>query len=126
MRYIEFGQEKTKVSEVMVGLMRIDQMSVAKVTELVETALDEGINALEIADVYGRGACESLPGEVFAANPGLRDRVFLQSKGASARRTMALPGTTSPRSRSSRPSTQASLAWASNTPTRCCCTASAC
>ena len=80
MRCIEFGQAKTKVSEVMVGLMRIDQMSVAKVTELVETALDEGINALDIADVYGRGACESLLGEVFAANPGLRDRVFLQSK----------------------------------------------
>lgn len=34
----------------------------------------------DIADVYGRGACESLLGEVFAANPGLRDRVFLQSK----------------------------------------------
>lgn len=80
MRCIEFGQAKTKVSEVMVGLMSIDQMSVSKVTELVETALDEGINALDIADVYGRGACESLLGEVFAANPGLRDRVFLQSK----------------------------------------------
>lgn len=80
MRCIEFGQAKTKVSEVMVGLMRIDQMSVAKVTELVETALDEGINALDIADVYGRGACESLLGEAFAANPGLRDRVILQSK----------------------------------------------
>lgn len=80
MRYIEFRQAKTKVSEVMVGLMRIDQMSVAKVTELVETALDEGINALDIANVYGRGACESLLSEVFAASPGLRDRVFLQSK----------------------------------------------
>lgn len=36
--------------------------------------------SFDIADVYGRGACESLLGEVFAANPGLRDRVFLQSK----------------------------------------------
>lgn len=36
--------------------------------------------SFDIADVYGCGACESLLGEVFAANPGLRDRVFLQSK----------------------------------------------
>lgn len=36
--------------------------------------------SFDIADVYGRGACESLLGEVFAANPGLRDRVILQSK----------------------------------------------
>ncbi len=121
MRYIEFGQAKTKVSEVMVGLMRIDQMSVAKVTELVETALDEGINALDIADVYGRGACESLLGEVFAANPACATACSCSPRWASARRTMALPGTTSPRSTSSRPSTQASLAWASTTSTRCCC-----
>ena len=121
MRCIEFGQAKTKVSEVMVGLMRIDQMSVAKVTELVETALEEGINALDIADVYGRGACESLLGEVFAANPGLRDRVFLQSKVGIRKEDDGFTGTTSPRSTSSRPSTQASLAWASTTSTRCCC-----
>lgn len=80
MRYIEFGEQKAKASEVMIGLMRIKEMSVPEVTELIETALDEGINALDIADVYGRGTCESILGEVFAANPGLRDRVFLQSK----------------------------------------------
>ncbi len=80
MRYIEFGEQKAKVSEVMIGLMRVDKMSVAEVTELIQTALDEGINAIDIADIYGAGACESLLGEAFAANPGLRDRVFLQSK----------------------------------------------
>lgn len=80
MRYIEFGEQKAKASEVMIGLMRIKEMNVPEVTELIETALDEGINALDIADVYGRGTCESILGEVFAANPGLRDRVFLQSK----------------------------------------------
>ena len=80
MRYIEFGEQKAKASEVMIGLMRIKEMSVLEVTELIEAALDEGINALDIADVYGRGTCETILGEVFAANPGLRDRVFLQSK----------------------------------------------
>ena len=51
MRYIEFGEQKAKASEVMIGLMRIKEMSVPEVTELIEAALDEGINALDIADV---------------------------------------------------------------------------
>ena len=80
MDYVEFGTQKAQVSKVMLGLMRITDMSVAEVTELVEGALEEGINALDIADVYGVGACEELLGKVFATNPGLRDRVFLQTK----------------------------------------------
>lgn len=80
MEYLEFGTQKAQVSKVMLGLMRIDKMSVPEVTELVEGALDAGINALDIADVYGLGKCESILGEVFKANPGLRDKVFLQTK----------------------------------------------
>lgn len=121
MRYIEFGQAKTKVSEVMVGLMRIDQMSVAKVTELVETALDEGINALDIADVYGRGACESLLGEAFAANPGLRDRVILQSKVGIRKEDDGFTWYDFSKEHIIE-AVDASLSrWASTTSTRCCC-----
>lgn len=80
MEYIEFGTQKARVSKVMLGLMRIDSMSVEEVSELVQGALEEGINALDIADVYGLGKCESILGEVFKANPGLRDKFFLQTK----------------------------------------------
>lgn len=50
MRYIEFGQNKALVSEVVLGSMRIPAMSAAEVQELLETCLDEGIN---MADKYG-------------------------------------------------------------------------
>ena len=80
MRYIPFGVNEAQVSEVVLGTMRIPQMSAAEVTELVETCLDEGINMVDTADIYGGGHCEELLGEAFAANPGLRDQIFLQTK----------------------------------------------
>ena len=52
MRYIEFGEGKEKVSELIMGLMRIGEMSVKEVTELIQTGLEEGINFLDLADIY--------------------------------------------------------------------------
>lgn len=80
MRYIEFGKNKALVSEVVLGSMRIPQMSVAEVGELIGTCLDEGINMIDTADIYGGGHCEELIGDALAAEPGLRDKVFLQTK----------------------------------------------
>ena len=78
MRYIEFGTNGTKVSEVVVGLMRIGGMSGGEVADLIERALDCGINAIDTAPIYGPS--ESIIGSAFAARPGLRDRVWLQTK----------------------------------------------
>jgi predicted oxidoreductase len=53
----------------------------------VEAALDVGINLFDTADIYGPdngepfGAAEALLGRVFAAAPGLRDRMVLATKG---------------------------------------------
>lgn len=80
MRYIEFGKNKAKVSEVVLGSMRIPNLSAAQVQELLETCLDEGINMVDTADIYGGGHCEELLGEAFAAKPSLRDDIFLQTK----------------------------------------------
>ena len=78
MRYIEFGANKGEVSEVILGSMRIAQMEVDDIVALIETALDCGINAVDTAPVYGPS--EALLGQAFAARPGLRDRVWLQTK----------------------------------------------
>lgn len=71
---------KKKVSELMLGMMRIDALSDDAVYTLMGTALDSGINALDTADVYGDGVCEEILGRVLAAHPGLRDQFFLQTK----------------------------------------------
>ena len=80
MKYIPFGQEKRELSEIVLGMMRISDKSVKEVEELVETALSVGINAFDLADIYGRGRCEELLGQVLNNRPDLREKMWIQSK----------------------------------------------
>lgn len=47
---------------------------------LVETALAQGINLFDHADIYARGKSEALFGDLLRRTPGLRERIVLQSK----------------------------------------------
>jgi predicted oxidoreductase len=61
--------------------------TVAEAAKLVHAALDAGITFLDTADIYGFdgsggfGDAEVLLGEVLAAEPGLRDKMVLATKG---------------------------------------------
>ena len=77
-----------EVGPLAYGLWRFTTSDVAKATELIETALDAGMNLIDTADVYGLdyggtgfGSVEELLGRVLAANKGLRDRMVLATKG---------------------------------------------
>ena len=80
MKYIEFGANKQKVSKIALGCMRIPELNVLEIVNLLETSLDAGINFLDIADCYSKGKAESLLGEAFSKQTSLRDNFFLQSK----------------------------------------------
>ena len=80
MKYIPFGQDDKELSEIVLGMMRIEDKSVKEVEELVETALSVGINAFDLADIYGRGRCEELLGLVLKNRPDLREKMWIQSK----------------------------------------------
>lgn len=80
MHTVEFGPSKQKVSSVMLGLMRVQDMDADSLSKLLHTALDAGITAIDTADIYAGGRSEELLGEVFAKEPGLRGRFFLQTK----------------------------------------------
>lgn len=80
MRYIKFGERQKEVSEVVLGLMRISEMTVDQVEKLIESALAVGINAFDIADCYGHGKCEQILGEVLKCRPDLREKMWIQSK----------------------------------------------
>ena len=76
------------------GCWRLVGDDVADATNRIETALDNGINLIDNADVYGLdwggqafGESETLLGKVLAAAPALRDRMALASKGS------IIPGT---------------------------------
>lgn len=80
MRYITLGQDDKELSEIVLGMMRIKDKSVKEVEELVETALSVGINAFDLADIYGRGRCEELLGFFLKNRPDLREKMWIQSK----------------------------------------------
>ncbi len=80
------GKSGIEVSSLAWGMWRFAGQDVANATELVHAAFDAGITLFDTADIYGFGeqgfgAAEELLGEVFAENPGLRDKMVLATKG---------------------------------------------
>lgn len=52
----------------------------ARAFAILEAALEVGINFFDHADVYTFGKSEQVFGEFLAANPGLRESIYIQSK----------------------------------------------
>ena len=80
MNYIEFGKNNVMLSTVILGMMRISSLSPKEVESLIDTALDAGINAFDLADCYADGLCEKIVGKVLSNRPDLRDKMWIQSK----------------------------------------------
>lgn len=83
------GASGIEISSLAWGMWRLAEggRSAAEAARLVHAALDAGITLLDTADIYGFGGksgfgdAEALLGEVLAAEPGLRGRMVLASKG---------------------------------------------
>lgn len=56
------------------------RLSPAAVADLLEAALDLGIDTLDLADIYGGHTTNALVGAAFALRPGLRERLRLIAK----------------------------------------------
>lgn len=80
MKYININEQEIRASQVILGCMRIADMSAGDLDELIHASLEAGINTFDHADIYGGGASESRFGEVLAEQPGLREKMFIQSK----------------------------------------------
>ena len=68
------------IPNVAMGCMRISALDQKQAEALVMTAVENGVDFADHADFYGQHQSEVRFGEVLKANPGLRDRIFLQSK----------------------------------------------
>jgi predicted oxidoreductase len=85
MRKISLGTSGLQVPVIAVGCMRINGLSAKEAEAFVKSALEQGVNFFEHADIYGDTACE----EIFARAAGAtaagmtaatRERFILQSK----------------------------------------------
>lgn len=88
----KLGASDIEISAIAWGMWRLAAggRTAADAARLVHAALDAGITLLDTADIYGFdgqdgfGNAEALLGEVLAAEPALRARVVLATKGGIA------------------------------------------
>ncbi|NJM49563.1 MAG: aldo/keto reductase [Sphingomonadales bacterium] len=82
----KLGGTDIEISSLAWGMWRFTDV-VEGHAALVHTAIDNGMTLLDTADIYGFkgpdgfGDAEKLLGQVFAAEPGLRGKIILASKG---------------------------------------------
>lgn len=80
MKQIKIGGGALTASELALGCMRDCRIPFEDAEKLVLTAVDQGINFFDHADVYGAGASEEYFGRILERNPGLRQKILIQSK----------------------------------------------
>ena len=80
MNKINVSNSKLVIPEIALGCMRISEMSKDQVDKLVNTALDEGINFFDHADIYGGGKSEEVFASAVDMTSSNREKMIIQSK----------------------------------------------
>jgi predicted oxidoreductase len=80
MKYIKVANSDLNASEILLGCMRISDMTNQEISTLIHTALDEGINFFDHADVYGGGKSEEKFSAALGITHALREKMLIQSK----------------------------------------------
>ena len=80
MRTMKLGTSTLEVPVVAVGCMRINSLDKTEAEHFVQTALDEGANFFDHADIYGGGTCEEIFADAIHMNADIREKIILQSK----------------------------------------------
>lgn len=80
MRTMKLGTSNLEVPVIAVGCMRINSLDAAGAERFVQTALEEGANFFDHADIYGAGKCEEIFADAIHMNDDIREKIILQSK----------------------------------------------
>ncbi|GGR18804.1 aldo/keto reductase [Deinococcus ruber] len=80
MKTLKLGTSSLDVPVVAVGCMRINSLDRQAAERFVQTALDEGANFFDHADIYGNGTCEEIFADAVHMSSSVRERLILQSK----------------------------------------------
>lgn len=81
MRKIRLGLSELEVPAVAVGFWRLNRNTDLKTTEdFIKTAIDNGANFFDHADIYSGGEAEKMFAEAIGMNDSVREKIFIQSK----------------------------------------------
>ena len=80
MKQIKIGN--MEASAISLGCMRMAELNSKGVDAIIDTALSNGINFFDHADIYGGGNSEKLFGEYLKRHNGVRESIYIQTKCA--------------------------------------------
>src|SRR5689334_23121562 len=82
MKFYKLPQADLDVSSIILGMMRIANMSNGEIQQLVGAARDAGVTFFDHADIYGGAPhrCEARFGEAISLTAAEREKLLIQSK----------------------------------------------
>ena len=80
--YLSLIHISFSASEVALGCMRINGLSSKQAEILVNTALEQGIDFFDHADIYGGGKSEEVFADALHMNDDVRETILIQTKCA--------------------------------------------
>lgn len=80
MKKINIANGAINASVISLGCMRINSLSKGEAVTLINTALEEGIDFFDHADIYGGGKSEELFADAVGMKPGIREKFIIQTK----------------------------------------------
>ena len=80
MKNIKLGKSELTVPAVAVGCMRLNALTLTEAGNFINSALDQGANFFDHADIYGGGECEEFFSRAIGMNSTVREKIILQSK----------------------------------------------
>jgi len=82
MKYVKLGKTGLTVPAVAIGCMRLTGLEPEDAEKFLKTAIENGANFFDHADIYGGGECERLFSKALNMSPSVREKVIIQSKCA--------------------------------------------
>lgn len=80
MKDITIANGKIKATEIGLGCMRMAELDKNSAENIVRTALDQGINFFDHADIYGGGKSEEVFAKAINMNASIRENIIIQTK----------------------------------------------
>ncbi|MBW9156195.1 aldo/keto reductase [Clostridium tagluense] len=80
MKKMHIANGNISASEIALGCMRINSLSTSEASALINTAIEEGINFFDHADIYGGGKSEKVFADAIDMKSSIREKIIIQTK----------------------------------------------
>lgn len=80
MKKLELGKSGLQVSNIALGCMRISDLRKKDAADVINNAMETGINFFDHADIYGGGKSEEVFADAIDMKPSIREKMYLQTK----------------------------------------------